>query len=53
VARVLKLPLPEADRLAKLVPDAPKMTFQKAFKENPELKKERTKNENSFSNLLK
>ncbi|MFW5822489.1 MAG: DNA polymerase III subunit alpha [Tangfeifania sp.] len=42
VARVLRLPLPEADRLAKLVPDAPKMTFQKAFKENPELKKEKT-----------
>jgi len=41
VARVLKLPLPEADRLAKLVPDAPKMSFQKAFKESPELKKEK------------
>ncbi|MBN2636845.1 MAG: DNA polymerase III subunit alpha [Prolixibacteraceae bacterium] len=41
VARVLKLPLPEADRIAKMVPDAPKMTFLKAFKENPELKKEK------------
>jgi len=41
VARVLKLPLPEADRLAKLVPDAPKMTFEKAFKESPDLKRER------------
>jgi len=41
VARVLKLPLPEADRLAKLVPDAPKMTFDKAFKESPDLKKEK------------
>ncbi len=41
VARVLKLPLPEADRLAKLVPDAPKMTFPKAFKESPDLKKEK------------
>ncbi|PIF06344.1 MAG: DNA polymerase III subunit alpha [Draconibacterium sp.] len=41
VARVLKLPLPEADRLAKMVPDTPKMTFQKAFKENPALKKEK------------
>lgn len=41
VARVLKLPLPEADRLAKLVPEAPKMTFPKAFKESPELRKER------------
>jgi DNA polymerase III subunit alpha len=42
VARVLKLPLPEADRLAKLVPDTPKMTFKKAFQESPELKKERS-----------
>ncbi len=41
VARVLKLPLPEADRLAKLVPDAPKMNFTKAFKESPDLKKEK------------
>lgn len=41
VARVLKLPLPEADRLAKMVPDAPKMTFEKAFKESPELQQER------------
>ncbi len=41
VARVLKLPLPEADRLAKLVPDAPKMNFVKAFKESPELKQEK------------
>ncbi len=41
VARVLKLPLPEADRLAKLVPEAPKMSFAKAFKESPELKQEK------------
>ncbi len=41
VARVLRLPLPEADRLAKMVPEAPKMTFKKAFQENPELRKER------------
>jgi DNA polymerase-3 subunit alpha len=41
VARVLKLPLPEADRLAKLVPDAPKMTFEKAFKESHDLKREK------------
>ncbi|MBN1821097.1 MAG: DNA polymerase III subunit alpha [Prolixibacteraceae bacterium] len=40
VARVLKLPLPEADRLAKLVPEAPKMTFEKAFKASAELKNE-------------
>ncbi len=41
VARVLKLPLSEADRLAKLVPEAPKMTFKKAFQESLELKRER------------
>ena len=45
VARVLKLPLPEADRLAKLVPETPKMTFEVAFKESPELKQE-TKSSN-------
>lgn len=41
VARVLRLPLPDADRLAKLVPDAPKMTFDIAFKNSPELKNEK------------
>lgn len=40
VARVLKLPLSEADRLTKLVPEAPKMNFNIAFKESPELKQE-------------
>ena len=30
VARVLQLPLPEADRLAKMVPETPKITLQKA-----------------------
>lgn len=53
VARVLKLPLPEADRLAKLVPDAPKMTFSKAFKENPDLKKERTSTNPLVAQTLK
>jgi len=38
VARIQKLPLPEADRLAKLVPDRPGTTFTKAFEEVPELK---------------
>ena len=42
VARVLKLPLSEADRLTKLVPEAPKMNFTIALKESPELKKELT-----------
>ncbi len=37
VARVLKLPLPEADKLAKLVPEGPKVNLKKAFAEEPEL----------------
>ncbi len=53
VARVLKLPLPEADRLAKLVPDAPKMTFQKAFKESPELKKEKNSDNELIAQTIK
>lgn len=53
VARVLKLPLPEADRLAKLVPDAPKMTFAKAFKENTELKKEQSSSNPLIAQTIK
>ena len=41
VARVLKLELSEANRLAKMVPEAPKMTLKKAYKENPDLEKEK------------
>ncbi|MEE4176901.1 MAG: DNA polymerase III subunit alpha [Bacteroides sp.] len=37
VARVLKLPLLEADRLAKLVPDRPGVSLRHAYKEVPEL----------------
>ncbi len=38
VARVLKLPLNEADRLAKLIPERPGITLAQAFKEVKELK---------------
>ncbi len=38
IARVEKLPLPEAMRLAKLVPEKPGTTLKKAFAEVPELK---------------
>lgn len=44
VARVLDLPLPESNRLAKLVPETPGMTLVKAFKEVPELQKEMDEN---------
>ncbi|MFA5649021.1 MAG: DNA polymerase III subunit alpha [Bacteroidales bacterium] len=37
VARVQKLPLPEAMRIAKLVPERPGITLAKAYKEVPEL----------------
>ncbi len=37
VARVLKLPLPEADRLAKLVPERPGTSLKAAYREVPEL----------------
>ncbi|MBR9999847.1 MAG: DNA polymerase III subunit alpha [Cyclobacteriaceae bacterium] len=37
VARVLDLPLSEADALAKLVPERPGITLEQAFKENPDL----------------
>ena len=36
-ARVMELPLPESNRLAKLVPERPGITLEKAFKEVPEL----------------
>jgi DNA polymerase-3 subunit alpha len=41
VARVLRLELSEANRLAKMVPEAPKMSFKKAYKEVPDLEKEK------------
>ncbi len=41
VARVLKLELSESNRLAKMVPEAPKMTLKKAYKENPALEEEK------------
>ncbi len=37
VARVLDYPIPDANALAGMVPEAPKITFAKAFKENPKL----------------
>ena len=40
VARVLDVPLNEADRLAKLVPDGPKVSLNKVLAEVPEFKDE-------------
>lgn len=38
VGRVMNIPLPEVDKLAKMIPAAPDMTIEKAMAENPELK---------------
>lgn len=42
VARVQKLPLPDADRLAKMVPERPGITLSTAYSEVPELAREKT-----------
>jgi len=38
LARVLEIPLTEADKLAKMVPEDPEMTLEKALKESPEFR---------------
>ncbi|PID91256.1 MAG: DNA polymerase III subunit alpha [Bacteroidetes bacterium] len=53
VARIQKLPLPEADRLAKLVPERPGTSFAKAFKEVPELKAEQNSSNPLIASTLK
>jgi len=53
VARVQKLPLPDADRLAKLVPERPGITLADAFAEVPELAKERESSNHLISQTLK
>lgn len=53
VARIQKLPLPEADRLAKLVPERPGTTLKKAFEEVEELRKEKTSSNPLIVNTLK
>ncbi|MBT6835049.1 MAG: DNA polymerase III subunit alpha, partial [Bacteroidetes bacterium] len=53
VARVLKLPLNTADRLAKLVPADPGMTLKKAFAQVKELKKDKDSGEPLVQKTLK
>jgi DNA polymerase-3 subunit alpha len=53
VARVQKLPLSEADRLAKLVPERPGTTFKKAYTEVPELIQEKTSPNELVARTLK
>lgn len=53
VARVQKLPLPDADRLAKLIPERPGITLSDAYKEVKELKDERTSSNALVAETLK
>jgi DNA polymerase III subunit alpha len=53
VARVQKLPLPDADRLAKLVPERPGVTLAEAYAEVPELAKERESSNKLIAQTLK
>ncbi len=39
VGRVLNIPYGEVDKIAKLIPEGPKVTLEKAMEEEPELKK--------------
>jgi len=45
VARVLQLPLSEADRLSKLVPEKPGTTLKQAYEDVPELKAAKSSND--------
>jgi len=53
VARVQKLPLSEADKLAKMVPDTPGISLKKAFDEVPEFKNELEKGKPEIQAVLK
>jgi DNA polymerase-3 subunit alpha len=53
VARVQKLPLSEADRLAKMVPDKPGTKLKDALNEVPELKEEFNKGKEEVKSVLK
>ncbi len=53
VARIQKLPLSEADRLAKLVPEKPGMTLKKAYREEPSLLNEKKSDNELVASTLK
>jgi DNA polymerase III subunit alpha len=53
VARVQKLPLPDADRLAKLVPERPGVTLKDAYAEVPELAREKESSNKLIAQTLK
>ncbi|MCF8223934.1 MAG: DNA polymerase III subunit alpha [Bacteroidales bacterium] len=52
VARVQKMQLSDADRLAKLIPEKPGTTFKSAYKDVPELRKEKEAGDELISQTL-
>ncbi len=52
LGRVLEIPLPYCDRLAKLIPDTPGMTLEKALAESPDFKKA-TETEDDARRIMK
>jgi DNA polymerase-3 subunit alpha len=53
VARVQKLPLPDANRLAKLIPERPGISLADAFAEIPELAREKQSSNKLISQTLR
>ena len=53
VARVQKLPLSDADRLAKLIPEKPGISLAEAFAEVPELAREKESSNKMIAQTLK
>lgn len=51
VGRALAIPLKDVNKIAKLVPEDPKMTLEKAFKEEPKLK-ELLESDQNFNELM-
>lgn len=52
VGRSLNIPLPEVDKIAKLVPPAPKMTLEKAMELEPELRRLEQEGSDQIKRLL-
>ncbi len=53
VGRVLRIPLSETDRIAKLVPDTPKITLKEAYASNPLLEREKDSTNPMVVQMLK
>jgi len=47
IGRVLEIPLGECDRLAKMIPEVPDMTFEKALRDSPDFRTATERDENA------